>query len=242
MRAEAKLSTSGPSAHIGPVLAFLQGRTPEAWVEQAVCDIDTLLLDHASLELKAAQQAQKLINRYGASDARGLSYDFRRTLVYKMAQLAREELRHFEQVVALIDSRGCRYAAISPSRYAAGLHELARKSEPGRLVDSLIIGAVIEARSCERFFSLIERSTGLDKALGKFYSSLLRSEARHFEDYLALAQSVAEHGVSDRISVFLSRDAELINSADSELRFLSGYLASKTSPGTALSALSQSLV
>ena len=223
MQTAAKPTTSETSAAIAPVLAFLHARTPAVWVDRAVCSIDALLSDHASLELKAAQQAQKLISRYGASNSRGLSYVFRKTLVNKMSRLAREELRHFEQVVALIDSRGGQYAAISPSRYAAGLHELARKSEPSALLDSLIIGAIIEARSCERFFSLIEYSDRLDETIAKFYASLLRSEARHFEDYLALARRVSAHDISDQIEVFLARDAELIDSADTELRFLSGY-------------------
>jgi tRNA-(ms[2]io[6]A)-hydroxylase len=192
---------------------------------RAVGDLDRLLNDHASLELKAAQQAQRLIQRYGAAEsaaARGLSAEFRSELINKMSRLAREELRHFEQVVALIEARGGRYSAISPSRYAAGLHDLARKSEPDALVDALIIGAVIEARSCERFFSLVEQTDRLDDSVAKFYTSLLRSEARHFQDYLALARSVPGADISSRVEELLERDVELIESVDSTLRFLSG--------------------
>ena len=238
MRAIAMQATGAASAAIGPVLAFLPCRTPVVWVEQAVSDLDTLLHDHASLELKAAQQAQNLIRKYGASESQGrrqLSVDFRSTLIKKMSRLAREELRHFEQVVALIEQRGGRYSAISPSRYAAGLHEHARRTEPAALVDSLIIGAIIEARSCERFFCLIDRTNRLDASIAKFYGSLLRSEARHFEDYLALARSVPGLDVSDRIEALLARDAELIQSPDSELRLLSG------APVVAHTELTQSL-
>ena len=238
MRAIAMQATGAASAAIGPVLAFLPCRTPVAWAEQAVSDLDTLLHDHASLELKAAQQAQNLIRKYGASESQGrrqLSVDFRSTLIKKMSRLAREELRHFEQVVALIEQRGGRYSAISPSRYAAGLHEHARRTEPAALVDSLIIGAIIEARSCERFFCLIDRTNRLDASIAKFYGSLLRSEARHFEDYLALARSVPGLDVSDRIEALLARDAELIQSPDSELRLLSG------APVVAHTELTQSL-
>lgn len=222
MPAVAKQTISETNAAIEPVLAFLACRTPVAWVAQAASNLDTLLLDHASLELKAAHQAQKLISKYGASETRGLSHDFRSTLINRMSRLAREELRHFEQVVALIDARGGSYAAISPSRYAAGLHELARKTEPGALQDSLVIGAIIEARSCERFFSLIERPDRLDESIAKFYASLLRSEARHFQDYIALARRVSGPDISNRVDVFLEKDAELIQSPDAELRFLSG--------------------
>jgi len=213
---------------IEPVLAFLPCRTPVAWVEQIIGDLDTLLLDHASLELRAAQQAQKLIRKYGAWESRGhwqLSGAFRSTLINRMSRIAREELRHFEQVVALIEERGGRYAVVSSSRYAAGLHGLARKSGPGALTDSLIIAAIIEARSCERFFSLIEGLDRLDGSIGKFYASLLRAEARHFDDYLSLARSVPDSDVSGRLDVFLGKDAWLIESRDVELRFLSGPLA-----------------
>jgi tRNA-(ms[2]io[6]A)-hydroxylase len=222
-------SVSAPAnVDIGPVLDFLHCRTPASWVEQAADRIDDLLQDHASLELKAAQQAQKLINKYGPAERRTghLSDTFRSTLINRMSRLAREELRHFEQVIAIIDQRGRRYAAVSPSRYAGGLHDLARKGEPEALLDALLIGAVIEARSCERFFTLIERSnSGLDPEIARFYRSLLRSEARHFEDYLSLARSAANADISPRLATLLARDRQLVESPDSELRFLSGLPA-----------------
>jgi tRNA-(ms[2]io[6]A)-hydroxylase len=214
---------------LGPVLGFLRCRTPAAWVGQALADVDSLLLDHAVLEFKAAQQAQKLIWKYGIAAPqarRALPADFRRRLCHEMSRLAREELRHFEQVVALIERRGGAFVAVSPSRYAAGLHALARGSEPGALIDTLIIGSIIEARSCERFHSLIDPLQAVDTELAGFYASLLRSEARHFEGYLALAESAAGSETTDRVDVFLGRDVELIESPDSEFRFHSGPLAS----------------
>lgn len=217
--------SASANVDIGPVLDFLQCRTPASWAEQAVEQIEELLHDHASLELKAAQQAQKLINKYGPAERRTghLSDTFRSTLINRMSRLAREELRHFEQVIAIIERRGGRYARVSPSRYAGGLHDLARKGEPEALLDTLLIGAVIEARSCERFFSLIERSnSGLDSEITRFYSSLLRSEARHFEDYLSLARRAANEDISQRLETFLARERELVESPDGELRFLGG--------------------
>lgn len=209
---------------IESAVAFLRCRTPPGWVELAVTRLDVLLLDHAALELKAAEQAQKLIRRYGASRSTALVADpVRQALVTQLSRLAREELRHFEQVVALINERGERFIGISSSRYAAGLHELARGTGPGALVDALIIGAVIEARSCERFLSLIESSDRLDTGVARFYASLLRSEARHFENYLALARRVGDPDeCPPRISVFLDRDRELIEAEDPEFRFHSG--------------------
>lgn len=210
---------------LDPLLTFLRRRTPAAWVAHAVGNLDSLLLDHAVLEFKAAQQAQKLIWKYGIVSRQSLSQTsaaFRSRLCAELSRLAREELRHFEQVVALIERRGGTFVAVSPSRYAGGLHALARTSEPGALIDALIIGAIIEARSCERFYSLLEPLQEIDTELAGFYASLLRSEARHFEGYVALAESVADAAFTDRVAVFLQRDAELIESTDAELRFHSG--------------------
>jgi tRNA-(ms[2]io[6]A)-hydroxylase len=210
---------------VGPVLGFLHLRTPVAWIDQAVADPDTLLLDHAALELKAAGQAQKLIWKYGAVAAppgSGLDARGRGRLVQKLSRLAREELKHFEQVTALIERRGGSFVALPASRYAAGLHALARRDEPGALIDALLIGAVIEARSCERFLSLVEPLAGIDLGLANFYASLLRAEARHFADYLALAASVPGSDHADRVEVLLRRDAELMLAGDGELRFHSG--------------------
>lgn len=188
-------------------------------------DIDTLLLDHASLELKAAQQAQKLIRAVSLS---GRQHELAgvaaagRDLIFRMSRLAREELRHFEQVIGIIERRGKSYRAISPARYAGALHDLAEKREPYVLVDELIIGAVIEARSCERFFSLAEQRERLDSVLVDFYASLLKAECRHFEHYLDLARRVASCDISPRVERFLAKDAELIAACETELRFLGG--------------------
>lgn len=216
------ISTDKLTPLIQPVLAFLPCRTPAAWVAEALADVDTLLKDHASLELKAAEQAQKLIRKHGTS--RGSAdpgAGFRGRLVVTMSRLAREELRHFEQVIGLIESRGRQYEAIPPSRYASGLHRLVRRSGTGELVDALIVGAVIEARSCERFFSLVG-APELEETIRAFYASLLKSEARHFEDYLQLAEAAAGEPVADRVAVFLEQDRSLIESDDTELRFHSG--------------------
>jgi tRNA-(ms[2]io[6]A)-hydroxylase len=216
-----------------PVISFLGCRTASLWVDRAIAGLDELLLDHATLELKAAQQAQKMIWQYGFGQGgrhqRGATQSdrppidpFRSTLVHRMSRLAREELRHFEQVVGLLDQRGLIYRVLSPSRYAAGLHELVRKEEPGRLVDQLLVGAIIEARSCERFGSLIPALNHCEPELARFYRSLLRSEARHFEDYLALASQAGGGELAHRLNELLARDRSLIESPDDQSRFLSG--------------------
>ncbi len=140
-------------------------------------------------------------------------------LLNKMSRLAREELRHFEQVLKIIKKRGLKYGQLSASRYAAGLRDEARKNEPGKLVDVLIIGAFIEARSCERFATLAPK---LDDELKEFYQSLLKSEARHYQDYLKLATKYAGEDISERVAFFREKEAGLIVSPDQEFRFHSG--------------------
>ena len=191
---------------------FLLCRTPPAWIERALQEQETLLIDHANCEKKAASTALGLMYRHTDK------YD----LLQKLSRLAREELRHFEQVVAIMKKRGVAYTHVTASRYAAALHEHVPKRDPEKLVDTLILGAIIEARSCERFAALAPH---LDPVLQKFYLSLLQSESRHFADYLALAQRYAETPVDERVRFFLERERELIESGDAEFRFHSGVPA-----------------
>lgn len=193
-----------------PLRDFLPCATPAGWVAAAVEDVGLLLLDHANCEKKAAATAMGLMHRYPENAH----------LVSKMSRLAREELRHFEQVGKIMAQRGVAFRSVSASRYASHLHGEIRKKDPGRLVDTLLVGALIEARSCERFAAL---GPHLDVELGKFYASLLKSEARHFMDYLKLAGTVAgESELAERLAVFSALEQELIESPDRELRFHSG--------------------
>ena len=188
---------------------FLPCATPLAWVEWAKENQALMLNDHAHCEKKAASTAMSLMYRYVERDS----------LLHKMSQLAREELLHFEQVHKLMRSRGVAYEHLSAARYADGLRKHIRTHEPARLVDTLIVGAFVEARSCERFAILIPH---LDDELAKFYASLLKSEARHFEDYLALAQEYSEVPIDDRIALFRAVEGELITAPDTEFRIHSG--------------------
>lgn len=198
---------------IGPILDFLACPTPRAWVDWALENPEILLVDHANCEKKAASTALNLMYRY---------VDHYKLLT-KLSRLAREELRHFEQVIALMKKRGVDYPQLSAARYAGSLHKQVRSAEPGRLVDTLLIGAIIEARSCERFACIAPE---LDEELGQFYTSLLKSEARHFTDYLKLAEEVGSpQEVQSRLPELLARERELIESADTEFRFHSGVPA-----------------
>lgn len=143
-------------------------------------------------------------------------------LIDKMVLLIKEELHHFYQVLEIMEGYGIAYDTISSSRYARGLLQHVKNHEPAALVDKLICGAFIEARSCERFAVLAPH---VDKPLGDFYISLLRSEARHYQDYLTLAEEIAGKDISERIAFFRSIEAELISSPDSDFKFHSGLPA-----------------
>ena len=140
-------------------------------------------------------------------------------LVEKMVLLIKEELHHFYQVWEIMQSRGLVYQKITASRYAKSLLREVTTHEPETLVDKLICGAYIEARSCERFASL---APFLDDELAKFYLSLLRSEARHYQDYLTLATQIAGKDITPRVQAIGVTEGRLISEPDSELRFHSG--------------------
>lgn len=191
---------------------FLTAATPDTWIEEACARLPELLLDHANCELKAASTALGFLYRYPDRPA----------LAQRMSRLAREELRHFEQVRSIMQDMGVNFDRLTASRYAGELRAVVRDQEPYRLLDMLLVGALIEARSCERFARLAPH---LPQSLGKFYRGLLASEARHFEHYISFAQS--ETGVTDaeldqRLDEIKAVEAALIVGPDSQFRFHSG--------------------
>ncbi len=192
---------------------FLGCRTPDAWVQAALADQETLLIDHKNCEFKAASTALSMIARYALLP----------DLMNMMSRLAREELVHHEQVLRLMKKRKVELRLLTAGRYASALRKQVRSHEPVKLVDTLVVGAFIEARSCERFEALVPH---LDEELGRFYHGLLKSEARHYQGYLKLAY---QYGDSADIARVIERvrvaEAELIESVDSEFRFHSGVPA-----------------
>lgn len=192
------------------LIDFLKTPTPKAWIEAAVNHIPLLLLDHAHCERKAAATAVNFMSKYPENKA----------LIAMMSPLAREELLHFEKVIDLMAARGLTFGPLHPSAYAQQLHALVvRRDGKQRLCEQLLVGAIIEARSCERFNALIPFLK--DKVLQKFYQSLVKSEARHFENYLSLA---SDCGIdfNERLAEFIERENELITSEDRVFRFHSG--------------------
>ncbi len=194
------------------IAQFLDVPTPAEWLDEACSRLPEMLLDHANCELKAASTALGFLYRYPE----------RAALAQRMSRLAREELRHFEQVRSIMDDMEIPFERLSASRYAGRLRDAARPTEPYKLLDMLLIGALIEARSCERFAMLVPR---LPEKLGKFYGGLLASEARHFEHYIAFARSecgIAGAEIDERLTELKDIEAALVSEPDPDFRFHSG--------------------
>jgi tRNA 2-(methylsulfanyl)-N6-isopentenyladenosine37 hydroxylase len=191
---------------------LLRAPTPPSWIEQARRSADVLLIDHANCEKKAASTAIALMFAY-AEDLQ---------LTDKMSRLAREELRHYEQVAALMKRLQVVPQRLAPGRYAERMRRLVAKTEPRREVDLMICGALIEARSCERFAAL---GPAIGGPLGELFDGLHAAEARHFKVYLDLARRAAIRAGIDaaaRIEEFAALEADLITSRDELFRFHSG--------------------
>ncbi len=211
------MSTINYQELMQPVLGFLGCETPQAWLDEALNNLELLMQDHVNCEKKAAGTAMNLMFRYS----------FFTDLQVKLAQLVREEMLHYEQVLELMTKRGQAWQALSAGRYAAILRKEIRTYEPEALIDVLIIGAFVEARSCERFYAL---AALVDEELGRYYRYLLKSESRHFEDYLALALQMAqkskmkdpEEDIQQRIAHIREVEKQLILSLDDTFRFHSG--------------------
>lgn len=189
---------------------FLGCATPQAWVRAALADQEIMLIDHKNCEFKAASTALSLMAKYSSHV----------DLLNAMSRLAREELVHHEQVLRIMKRRKIALRPVSAARYASSLRAIVRTHEPHKLVDTLVVGAFIEARSCERFEALLPH---LDEELSKFYGGLLKSEARHYQGYLKLAYQYGEAAdVDQTVARVRAVEQELIESPDREFRFHSG--------------------
>jgi len=191
---------------------LLRAATPAGWVACACAQPEVLLIDHANCEKKAASTALALMFSY-AEDLE---------LAGKMSRLAREELRHYEQVAKLIRTLKFVPRRLAPGRYAERLRRLVSSKEPQREVDLMICGAFIEARSCERFAVL---GDAIGTPLRELFTRLREAESRHYQVYLKLAGRAAVRAALDlqrRIEDFARLEAELITSADPLFRFHSG--------------------
>jgi tRNA-(ms[2]io[6]A)-hydroxylase len=200
---------SGAAAFAHPLL---RAATPDAWIEEACAYPKLLLIDHANCEKKAASTALALMFAY-AEDLE---------LTDKMSRLAREELRHYEQVAKMLGTLKITPQRLAPGRYATQLRRLVASVEPQREVDLMICGAFIEARSCERFAAL---QSAIGAPLDDLFRGLHEAEARHYQLYLDLAACAAARAglaLEPRIAAFALRESQLITDPDPLFRFHSG--------------------
>ena len=185
----------------------LASPTRPDWLAEATGAIDTILLDHAHCEKKAASTAVGMMFRYPEHHE----------LMLPLSELAREELRRFEQVLAVIESRGGRFERLFPSTYAQRLCAIIRKEKPERLVDNLLCNALIEARSCERMQLLADHLE--EPQLVDLYRSLLASEARHHQSLVDLAAHfVGMEAALQRLDVLARHEAEVLEAGEQPVR------------------------
>jgi len=190
-------------------MLHLEAATDPGWAERAVAHLDEILLDHAHLEKKAAGTAVTLLFRHPEIAA----------LQQPLAALAREELAHFEGVLAHLARRGVPFARQKPGRYAGRLHAIARSDPAHQLLDTLLVAALIEARSCERLGLLADALEPVDAELAAYYRSLLASEARHHGEYLQLAETChSAETVRVRLAEIAAHEASIVRGAGFEPR------------------------
>lgn len=181
----------------------LASATPADWAARAASHLDAILQDHAHLEKKAAGMAVTLLFQYPEVAA----------LQAPLAALAREELGHFEAVLGELARRGLAFGRHRPSPYAGRLRAAVRREEPGRLVDTLLCSALIEARSCERL-GLLAEALEDEPRLAAFYRELRSAEARHHRVYVELACAVAPGAhVRSRLAELAAHEAAVLERA-----------------------------
>jgi tRNA-(ms[2]io[6]A)-hydroxylase len=175
--------------------------TDPRWADVAALSIEYILTDHAYCEQKAASSCISLI----------VSYPHLTDLTDELTPIVAEEWAHFEAVIAEIRKRGLTFGKQRKDEYVLALQDLAMKggTETQRLVEKLLICALIEARSCERFKVLWQNLS--DKALSEFYYQFMVSEARHYTTFITLARKYAEKEyVDSRWQYFLDGEAKIL--------------------------------
>lgn len=193
----------GSPTIIACIMLNLRSASPDRWLQQVRSHLDEILIDHAHCERKAAGTAMSLLSAYVEDEELGR----------EMTEIVREELEHFHLVRELLKRRGIRFRRLPPSKYGRRLNDLVRKMEPQRAVDRLLVAALIEARSCERFDLL--RKHVEDAELAEFYDSLFESEARHHATYVRLAKHYADDdSVHRRLGELADEEARIIEQGE----------------------------
>jgi len=190
-----------------PLINVLQQPTRWEWVEQAINNLDVVLLDHSHCERKAAGVALNLMFRYPSNSK----------MVRMLTAIAVEELQHFELVNQWLEKRGIPLSPLAPPPYGATLNKQIRKDEPLRFLDSMLVCGLIEARSHERLGLLATHCP--EPELGQFYRGLMASEARHFGTYWSLADTYFQRNqVNQRLAQLAIVESEILSTLHSEPR------------------------
>lgn len=184
-------------------MLHLAAETDPRWAPHAAQHLDEILVDHAHLEKKAAAHALQIMFKYPEHTG----------LLAPLSALAREELEHFELVLAHLEKRGLVFKRVYPAPYAARLREVMRPNDPDRLLDQLLVAAVIEARSCERMRLLAGalEAAGAAVEVVRLYKGLLAAEARHHVLYVDLAEQIFPPAVVQaRLAVVTAHEASIL--------------------------------
>ncbi|NEO55682.1 MAG: tRNA-(ms[2]io[6]A)-hydroxylase [Okeania sp. SIO3B5] len=190
-----------------PTIKYIKQPTSQAWIEQAIANLDTILLDHSHCERKAAGVALNLMFRYPSSTK----------LIKKLTAIAKEELEHFDQVNQWLERRNIPLAPLNSPPYGAALNSKVRRNEPERMLDLLLVYCLIEARSHERLGLLADYCP--EPELAKFYRSLMASEARHYGIYWVLATTYFEpEKVEKRLEELAIFESEILSNLHPEPR------------------------
>ena len=185
----------------------LHKETRQDWIGQALGAMDEILLDHAHCEKKAASMAVNLMFRYPNHPQ----------LMQALSELAREELRHFEQILAVLEERAVPFRRQKPSTYAGRLVSIVRKDEPDRMMDLMLCACLIEARSCERMKILSEHLE--DAKLARLYKGLLACEARHHQVYIDMLETIFEREqIMQRLEVIARHESTVLDAPDDFIR------------------------
>jgi tRNA-(ms[2]io[6]A)-hydroxylase len=174
-------------------------KLPDSWLPKVRANLPAVLIDHAYLERKAATAALNLEKYVELYDK-----------VSELNAIAIEELQHFELVLGLLRERGIKFTGPQRSPWISGMMNAVRKGRRQQAIDHLVVCALIEGRSCEKFQILSEGVRDIDPKLADFYGSLVESEGNHYATYLIMARHVDEEETARRLDFFLNLDAELI--------------------------------
>ena len=177
-------------------------KLPDTWLPKIRGNLGPVLVDHAHLERKAATAALNLEKYVELHDR-----------VSELNAIAIEELQHFEIVLRLLRERGIPFGPPQRSPWISTMMGAVRKGRRQQVIDHLVVCALIEGRSCEKFQILAESVRDLDPGLADFYASLVESEGNHYATYLIMARHIDEAEADRRLDFFLDVDARLIREA-----------------------------